>query len=293
MKKPARWRVPAYSSGLRIYGSAYDGYSAGGPFLWVFDQGSGPGTPQYIRQIDLSTGYLTGVKHDVTSDFPNSTGLAGGLFVTNDYLQNTVTLGGLLNDTASDILFGYEIRSDYHSWVEIYPTDGIIFPADSHEIKVYWYGRDTVTINEGFVSTYTNDPVNPIKNLVYLVLNTILSNINGQYNHIPNNYTLHQNYPNPFNPTTTIKYDLKENSFVNIAIYNILGEKVRTLINQSESAGFNSVIWDGLNDAGEQVSTGVYIYKLEVKNTSTTLRHRSGEHSASKFIQSRKMIYMK
>jgi len=283
--------IPAITMGLQLQGSAYDNYSDGGPFLWVFDQGSGPGTPHYIRQIELSSGTLTGVQYNVTNDFPNSNGIGGGLFVTNDYIQNKITLGGILRDT-TDILFGYDIGSDL-PWVEIDPTTGIIPPIDSAEIKVYWFGPNSPSVIEGYISTPSNDPVNPIISLVHLVLNTVVSSINEDAQKIPNKYFLHQNYPNPFNPATTIGYDLKENALVNLSIFNILGEKIRTLVNTNVSSGFKSVEWDGLNDVGEQVSTGIYIYKLEVIDASITLRHRSGEHSASKYIQSRKMVFMK
>ena len=94
---------------------------------------------------------------------------------------------------------------------------------------------------------------------------------------IPTVFTLHQNYPNPFNPVTTLRYDLPENSFVNITIYDILGREVRTLVNKTQEAGFKSIIWDTTNDYGKPVSTGVYLYKIQ-----------SGE-----FVQVKKMVMMK
>ena len=76
---------------------------------------------------------------------------------------------------------------------------------------------------------------------------------------------LHQNYPNPFNPTTTINYSLKENSKVSLNIYNIKGQKVKQLVSNSafqQSAGQHSVVWNGKNDNGKSVSSGIYFYKL-------------------------------
>jgi len=267
--------IPAMTMGLQLQGSAYDNYSDGGPFLWVFDQGSGPSTPHYIRQIDLISGTLTGVQYDVTNDFPNTNGIGGGLFVTNDYIQNTITLGGILRDT-SDIVFGYEIGSDL-PWVEINPTTGIIQPSDSAEIKVYWFGQNSPSVNEGYINIPSNDPLNPIISLVHLILNTIVSGIDNEQEYLPAKYALHQNYPNPFNPTTIIKYDLKENSRVNLSVFNLLGEKVKTLVDGVESAGNNSIEWDGKNEYREEVSTGVYIYRMKVSN----------------FFKTRKMIFMK
>jgi hypothetical protein len=70
-------------------------------------------------------------------------------------------------------------------------------------------------------------------------------------------YRLGQNYPNPFNPTTTIRYDLPKESFVHLSIFNILGQEVRTMVNQREQAGFKSVQFDG-----STLASGVYFYKL-------------------------------
>ncbi len=74
---------------------------------------------------------------------------------------------------------------------------------------------------------------------------------------------LHQNYPNPFNPTTNINYSLKENSKVSLNIYNIKGQKVKQLVSDQLSTGQHSVIWNGKDDSGKPVSSGIYFYKLK------------------------------
>jgi len=94
---------------------------------------------------------------------------------------------------------------------------------------------------------------------------------------LPDVYALHQNYPNPFNPITTLRYDLPEQSMVNIIIYDLLGRQVRTLLNQTQDAGYRSVIWNATNDYGKPVSAGVYLYKIQ----------------AGEFVQTRKMVLLK
>jgi hypothetical protein len=83
-------------------------------------------------------------------------------------------------------------------------------------------------------------------------------------------YALEQNYPNPFNPVTTIDYSLKETGNVNLRIYNVAGQLVRTLVNGNVAAGPASVKWYGRNDAGQSVSSGVYFYKLVAKDFTMT-----------------------
>jgi hypothetical protein len=88
----------------------------------------------------------------------------------------------------------------------------------------------------------------------------------------PTEFELHQNYPNPFNPETRIEYTLKKAGHVTVHIYNVLGGKVKTLLDQEQSAGFYQINWDGKNDKGKSVSSGLYLYKLEVNGFSQAKR---------------------
>ena len=80
------------------------------------------------------------------------------------------------------------------------------------------------------------------------------------------------NYPNPFNPTTTINYSLKENSKVSLNIYNIKGQKVKQLVSDHLPSGQHSVVWDGNDDNGSQVSSGIYFYKLNVNGKTEPVK---------------------
>jgi len=86
---------------------------------------------------------------------------------------------------------------------------------------------------------------------------------------VKSSYSLH-NYPNPFNPQTTIRYVLPSVEKVSLCIYNIKGQKVKTLIQETLPAGKHSVIWDGRDSNGKRVASGVYFYKLEM-NTGKPL----------------------
>ena len=111
--------------------------------------------------------------------------------------------------------------------------------------------------------SYSREQVFPLKN---------------QYENInPDQVILHKNYPNPFNPLTTLRYDLPENSYVNVTIYDMHGRKIRTLVNTTQDAGFKSVIWNATNNQGNPVSAGVYLYQIQ----------------AGEFVQTRKMVLLK
>ena len=94
---------------------------------------------------------------------------------------------------------------------------------------------------------------------------------------LPEQFALHYNYPNPFNPTTTISYDLPEQAQVTLSVYDLLGKKIKTLVNQSQDAGNNIAVWDGTDEFGRPVSAGVYLYRIK----------------AGEFTQTRKMLLLK
>jgi hypothetical protein len=90
-------------------------------------------------------------------------------------------------------------------------------------------------------------------------------------------FTLSQNYPNPFNPTTQIEYTLKKGLVVQLTIHNILGHKVTTLVDEFQCAGLRQVRWDGTDDKGRRLGSGIYFYRLKVGD----------------FVESRKMVLLK
>jgi hypothetical protein len=94
---------------------------------------------------------------------------------------------------------------------------------------------------------------------------------------LPITNALHQNVPNPFNPVTTIHYTIVENSHVRLNIYDVAGRLVRTLVNETQRPDYYEVTWNGVNDSGQMVATGIYFYRI----------------TAGKFVQTRKMLLLK
>ena len=101
--------------------------------------------------------------------------------------------------------------------------------------------------------------------------------IYGQESLSVTDYKVHNNYPNPFNPVTTLRYDLPEDLFVSITVYDMLGNVVSNLVNKDENSGYKSVQWNAINDKGQPVSAGVYLYTIQ----------------AGDFRQTRKMVLLK
>ncbi|HVN49014.1 MAG TPA: choice-of-anchor D domain-containing protein [Bacteroidota bacterium] len=101
---------------------------------------------------------------------------------------------------------------------------------------------------------------------------------------IPKAFQLHDNYPNPFNPSTTIKYDLPQQSTVTLKVYSLLGQEVATLVDGEQTAGYHQIVWMGKNDNGKIVSSGVYFLRIFAKANG------NGNES---FTQVKKMLMLK
>jgi len=89
---------------------------------------------------------------------------------------------------------------------------------------------------------------------------------NQESTEIPLTFALEQNYPNPFNPSTVISYQIPQNELVSLEIYNAIGERVSTLVNEMQNSGRYEVVWDGKNNSGNQLSSGIYLYRLTAGN---------------------------
>ena len=94
---------------------------------------------------------------------------------------------------------------------------------------------------------------------------------------LPNAFSLSQNYPNPFNPSTRIDFTLPRAARVSLDVFNVLGQKIRTLALGLLTAGHRTITWDGTNDQRQVVSTGVYFYRL----------------TAGEYVESKKMVLLK
>ena len=100
---------------------------------------------------------------------------------------------------------------------------------------------------------------------------------------LPKEFSMLNAYPNPFNPVTTIQYQLPEESRVVLKIYDLVGRKVKTLIQRSETAGYKQVIWDGNDEHGRALPSGIYLYRLDAVSKET----------GKQFHQTRKMVLVR
>jgi hypothetical protein len=147
-------------------------------------------------------------------------------------------------------------------------------------------------INGGVLTLAEGQPLIDQANVIITTINASMmpkqaSGFPSESSSVPNGYTLEQNYPNPFwsavtsrlagNPTTAIRFALPQASHVAVKIFNMRGQEIRTLTEAHYEAGYYSMLWDGKDNHGQLVPSGVYLYKLQVNG----------------FEETRKMTFMK
>jgi hypothetical protein len=167
----------------------------------------------------------------------------------------------------------WEMGNDTSLTVHQHDLDSILtswgaWVGDS--VVCYWYGvayngSDTMRASPRFEATFKRGGVVSV----------------GEEKELPRRFALVGNYPNPFNPATTIRYDLAATGHVLLRVYNLLGQEVRTVVDETQTAGRKSAVWDGRDASGASVASGIYLYRMEF----------SGD--GKKFQSTRKMIFMK
>jgi len=231
-------------------------------------------TPCFVvaDNTPVGTNVVVPVEDPVTGDTP--------VTVTFDNVSGagntSLVVAGSGPPPPSGFAFGnsyFEITSDAtFDSVEVCVTydDGDI-PGEESDLQLLHYNDVTMMWDN---TTTSHDMVNNIlcgrtdSFSPFMIAADIATGI-GDTPATPREYALYQNHPNPFNPTTTIAYDLPSAAYVTLDIFDVKGRRIRTLQAGDQSAGRRAVVWDGRNDTGEPVATGVYFYRLSAGSFTT------------------------
>jgi hypothetical protein len=136
--------------------------------------------------------------------------------------------------------------------------NSITFPGDTTLLITENNSSGTITI--------------PLDSIQQISFQSSVTDVTKQGSTLPKQFSVSQNYPNPFNPSTIINYALPRSSLVTIKIYNVLGQEVRTLVNSELQAGNYTVQWNGDNNTGRSVASGIYIYRVAAGQTVKTMK---------------------
>jgi len=148
------------------------------------------------------------------------------------------------------------------------------FPTDHEIVLLDLITRETYNLqleeeNDIIITKYSEKFPYPFK-IIAGTPEFVSSTLNDIKNNLPEKFILSQNYPNPFNPTTRIQFAVPKPAKVTLTVYNIMGQEVATLVQERKEIGYYEIIWNGRDDYGKPVSTGVYIYRLFTDKHSQT-----------------------
>ena len=151
------------------------------------------------------------------------------------------------------------------SWVSASPTIGTVAAGASEAVTVTFDPAEFVadTVINKRLRINSNDLLQPIRDILLILRVQVPVGVEPEIGAgIPQEFVLEQNYPNPFNPETTIRYAIPEAGRVVVSIYNTLGQRVRTLVDEQQPAGAYRATWDGRDANGAQLASGIYLYKM-------------------------------
>ena len=256
---------------------------SGGGSDWNFLFGPKPGLvlsnnqlsgeiPSWINELinlgdlDLSFNNFSG---EIPSEIGELTSLTN-LSLNNNQLSGEIPESFRSLDNLQDIIFGLAPSVSYIPGLNLSNNllSGYI-PFEICSLNIIWTGNNFYGENIGSNSFGNNSFCPPypecLNNNVGVQDSSNCESILNVVNQfLPNKFQTYNAYPNPFNPITSLRYELPEESLVNITIYDMMGRIVRSLINTPQTAGFKSIQWNAKNDQGQQVSAGVYLYKIQV-----------------------------
>jgi hypothetical protein len=218
----------------------------------------------------------------------DSTAVADGLAGDSTWNVNTAFVSNMSakftdfdKDGYEDIILPFQALEDSiplttKTWTDSMYIDTIDSTAVIDSSGVPWdttYTYDTTWAR--YWEESTENVINPKRWSLRIIEGTALNSIEAKDVKIitPQDYVLKQNYPNPFNPETTIEFILPVRKRISLTVYNALGQKIKTLYdNKVLTAGMHEVVWDGRNDAGNRVATGMYIYALKFGNYAKNMK---------------------
>ena len=242
-----------------------------------------PGTYSYFVRAQTANG-LSDSSNVVSVDLANNA--PGNFFLiapeenalisvapSNLNIPNTFIWTNSVDNDGQELYYLFEMCkiSDSQMCFDTSMTERIFQPTNQSIIDSFSLGNGdfdmswSVKVTDGIDTLFAGGGEDTIRYFTFSTTQLGLDPLN-----IPINYSLKQNYPNPFNPVTTIAYQIAKSEFVNISIFDLAGNRIKSILNQRVNSGLGYANWYGKNEIGQNVSGGIYLYKIDTPSFSQT-----------------------
>jgi hypothetical protein len=260
-----------------IEGLAWDDLSPGGPFLWAWVNAEG-GTDSRCEavQLDPLTGLATGVgfRGEDQGGAPN---VPEAVTITRDLVPGKLSLLGLQESDGYPLTGAFAVGYDLDvtlppAWIDLVgPTAGSVAPGVSDTLRVAIHGTMADTTAAAVIKVGSNDLGQPLVEIpVTTAMLARLVPLDADGVGLPSPLVVGPNVPNPFNPVTSIRFELREAGTVELAIYDLRGRRVAEMKRAIDAPGRHEFVWNGTDDAGVPVASGVYLYELRTGDVAAT-----------------------
>lgn len=158
--------------------------------------------------------------------------------------------------------------------MEIFITDGSRVAVQSDAVSKIEFTKDrtaALCINQKD-GTKIEQTLCRLNKIMFTGTSTHVADLSASKVQMADQFNLMQNYPNPFNPSTTIEFQMASPGYIQVQIFNVRGENIRTLVSEYYQPGTHQTVWDGTDEMQQHVSNGVYFYRMKFNNTIQTIK---------------------
>lgn len=256
--------INAWANARSVFGLAWDATAPDGPWLWASSTDTSGGVPRpFLRQFDPRNGIYTGLQL-IPNIIDPSNAAAGGLAFSASFIHGRGTLIAMLQDDR-DRLVAYDVRPANARWLSLSRTSLALAPSQQDSVRLTFSAIGLDSAQDFFAYVRATSGIPGRADSVLAILRSPYGIAGCPVPAIAGRFALLPPRPNPARERTAIMFSLPSAGYAELSVYNVAGQKVRTLASGTMPAGWHTAVWNGRDDRGRRVSSGIYLSRLVIR----------------------------